>query len=85
MKKVARSKRHCAFGGMNLTGPTKGHETAHLRHSLPDDPNINGDAQRAGLSDDKTADNFVEFMSRASKFTARQRVEEEDDVRIYSS
>jgi DnaJ-class molecular chaperone len=67
MKKGEKSERCPTCGGTNETTTNTGRVKVHAKHVSVKAPDPQGDGQKVGASDDKTADNFVEFMGKTPK------------------
>ena len=67
MKKGQKSEPCPTCGGTNEPATTAGRVIVRARRVSVKAPQPKDDGQKAGVSDEKTVDNFVEFMGKAPK------------------
>lgn len=67
MKKGDKSERCPTCGGTNEPTTNAGRVNVPAERVSVKAPETQGDGQKVGASDDKTADNFVEFMGKMPK------------------
>jgi hypothetical protein len=67
MKKGDKPERCPTCGRSNEPTTNAGRVNVHAKRVSVKAPESQGDGQKAGASDDNTADNFVEFMGKVPK------------------